>query len=99
MSNISIVIRCFNEERMIGRLLNGIAAQTVQADQIVIVDSGSTDRTLEIARRYPVDVHPIDPSEFSFGRSLNRGIAASKAEIVVFASAHFVEDVSPIERL
>ena len=86
--SISIVIRCFNEERMIGRLLSGIAAQTVQPDQIVIVDSGSTDRTLDIARRYPVDVHTIDPAEFSFGRSLNRGIAAAKGDVVVMASAH-----------
>lgn len=87
-SSISVVIRCFNEERLIGRLLSGIAAQTVQPAQIVIVDSGSTDRTLEIARRYPVEVHSIDPAEFSFGRSLNRGIAAATGDIAVFASAH-----------
>jgi rhamnosyltransferase len=88
VSSVSIVIRCFNEERMIGRLLSGIAAQTGQPDQIVLVDSGSTDRTVEIAREYPVEVHSIDPAEFSFGRSLNRGIAATRGEVVVFASAH-----------
>jgi glycosyltransferase involved in cell wall biosynthesis len=88
MSSISIVVRCFNEERMIGRLLSGIAAQTVKPAQIVIMDSGSTDRTLEIARHYPVDVHTISPAEFSFGRSLNRGSAAATGEVVVFASAH-----------
>ena len=87
-STTSIVIRCFNEERMIGRLLSGIAAQTVKPDQIVIVDSGSTDRTLDIARQHPVEVHSIDPTEFSFGRSLNRGIAAATGDITVFASAH-----------
>ena len=73
---------------MIGRLLSGVTAQTVQPGQIVIVDSGSTDRTLEIARRYPVEVHAIEPTEFSFGRSLNRGIAAATGDIVVLASAH-----------
>ena len=88
MTGISIVVRCFNEERMIGRLLSGVAAQTRKPDQIVIVDSGSTDRTVEIARRHPVDVHTIDPAEFSFGRSLNRGIRAATGDIVVMASAH-----------
>ena len=73
---------------MIGRLLSGITAQSLQPDQIVIVDSGSTDGTLDIARRYPVEVHSIDPATFSFGRSLNRGIAAATGEVVVFASAH-----------
>jgi glycosyltransferase involved in cell wall biosynthesis len=88
VTTISIVIRCLNEEAHIGRLLSGIAAQTVQPDQIVIVDSGSTDRTLEIARRHKTEIHTIDPAEFSFGRSLNRGIAAARGDVVVFASAH-----------
>jgi rhamnosyltransferase len=87
-ATVSIVIRCFNEERMIGRLLSGIAAQRRKPDQIVIVDSGSTDRTLEIARGHPVDVRTIDPAEFSFGRSLNRGIEAATGDLVVMASAH-----------
>jgi len=73
---------------MIGRLLSGIAAQSVQPVQIVIVDSGSTDRTLEIARRHRVDIHTIDPAVFTFGRSLNRGIAAASGDLVVMASAH-----------
>lgn len=87
-ATISIVIRCFNEERGIARLLSGIAAQTLQPDQVVVVDSGSTDRTLDIARRHGVDIHTIDPAEFSFGRSLNRGITQARGELVVFASAH-----------
>jgi rhamnosyltransferase len=85
---ISVVIRSLNEGRHIGRLLNGIAAQTVQPDQIVLVDSGSTDGTIGIARRHELEVHTIAPAEFSFGRSLNRGIAAARGDVVVFASAH-----------
>ena len=85
---ISIVIRCLNEEQGIGRLLSGIAAQTVRPDQIVVVDSGSTDATLDVAREHDVDIHHIDPAEFSFGRSLNRGISAATGDLVVFASAH-----------
>lgn len=85
---VSIVVRCLNEERMIERLLSGIAAQSMTPTQIVIVDSGSSDRTLDIARRHPVDIHTIEPAEFSFGRSLNRGIAATTGEVVVIASAH-----------
>ncbi len=85
---VSIVVRSFNEERMLGRLLEGVAAQTRKPDQVVLVDSGSTDRTVEIARRHGVEIHTIDPAEFSFGRSLNRGIAAATGDVVVFASAH-----------
>ena len=97
---ISVVIRAYNEERHIGRLLEGIAQQTLDGVETILVDSGSTDATLEIARRYPLRVVHIQPDEFTFGRSLNRGIAASQGETIVIASAH-VYPVYPdwLERL
>ena len=85
---VSVVIRCFNEEAHIGRLLTGILKQTRPADQIVIVDSGSTDATLAIASRFPVEVHSIEPASFSFGRSLNLGCQAALGDLIVIASAH-----------
>ena len=88
MSTISVVIRCFNEERHIGRLLEGIAGQTVGDVDLVVVDSGSTDGTPDVVARYPARIVRIPPEEFSFGRSLNRGCAAASGEVVVIASAH-----------
>lgn len=84
----SLVVRCFNEERHIGRLLQGVTQQTVQPKEIIVVDSGSTDRSLEIVRRFPVQVVHIRPEEFSFGRSLNRGCREATGDVLVFASAH-----------
>jgi len=96
----SIVIRAYNEEKHIGRLLDGILQQTIQDVEIILVDSGSTDATLEIALRYPVQAVHIRPDEFTFGRSLNWGIAASHGEVIIIASAH-VYPVYPdwLERL
>ena len=91
MSNIpncSLVIRCYNEEQHIGRLLAGVIEQTVRNTEIIVVDSGSTDATLSIANRYPVKIIHIRSGEFSFGRALNRGCAAATADLVVIASAH-----------
>jgi len=84
----SIVIRTFNEEKHIGRLLEGISRQSFRDVEIIIVDSGSTDATLAIAHRYPIRVISIPPEEFTFGRSLNRGCAEASGEFLVFASAH-----------
>jgi glycosyltransferase involved in cell wall biosynthesis len=84
----SIIIRAYNEEKHIGRLLEGISQQTVKDIQIILVDSGSTDATVAIASRDNVDVVYIKPEEFTFGRSLNIGIAQAKADLVVMASAH-----------
>ncbi len=84
----SIVIRAFNEEKHIGRLLAGIGQQTLEEVETVVVDSGSTDRTLEVVRQYPVKLEHISPDDFTFGRSLNTGIAAASGEFVVITSAH-----------
>jgi glycosyltransferase involved in cell wall biosynthesis len=84
----SIVIRAYNEEKHIGRLLTGIFQQTVKDVQVILVDSGSTDATVEIAATFPIEVVHILPEEFTFGHSLNWGIEHTRAEKVVFASAH-----------
>jgi len=85
---ISIIIRAYNEEKHIGRLLYGITQQTLEDVEVVLIDSGSTDGTLAVATEYPVHIEHISPEEFTFGRSLNRGIAASSGEIIVITSAH-----------
>jgi glycosyltransferase involved in cell wall biosynthesis len=84
----SIIIRAYNEEGHIGRLLAGIMQQTVKDVEIILVDSGSTDATTAIAGRYPVSILHIPPEEFTFGRSLNQGIRQANGEIIVIASAH-----------
>ncbi len=85
---VSVVIRCYNEEQHIGRLLSGVMQQTVTDVEIIVVDSGSTDATVAIASRYPIHLVTIRPEEFSFGRSLNLGCQAATGEIIVIASAH-----------
>lgn len=87
--NASIVIRCFNEEEHIGRLLTGILNQdTAIIYEIILVDSGSTDATLSIAARYPVRIVSIKSEDFSFGYSLNMGCDAATGEYLVIVSAH-----------
>jgi len=96
----SIVIRAFNEEKHITRLLDGIRHQIIQDVQVILVDSGSSDRTVEIASAYGVQIVNIEPQDFTFGRSLNLGISNAIADFVVVASAH-VYPVYPdwLERL
>ena len=84
----SIIIRSYNEEEHIGRLLQGIFEQSVKNIEVIIVDSGSRDNTLKIARTFPVIIHEINPREFSFGRALNLGCHAASGEFFIIASAH-----------
>ena len=84
----SVVIRAYNEEKYLGRLLEGISCQSVKDIEVILVDSGSTDSTVEIAASYGVKVVRIPPDEFTFGRSLNLGIEVASNPIIVIASAH-----------
>jgi glycosyltransferase involved in cell wall biosynthesis len=86
--NCSVVIRAYNEEKHIRRLLEGIKYQTLKDVDVILVDSGSTDSTVEIAESYGAHIVRIPSEEFTFGRSLNYGIRAASGELIVIASAH-----------
>jgi rhamnosyltransferase len=67
--------------------------------EIIVVDSGSRDRSLEIARSYCDDLIEIAPEEFSYGRALNIGARAASAPVHFALSAHcFAERSDWIER-
>lgn len=85
---ISIVIRCLNEEKHIGRLLEGIMEQTHKDVEIIVVDSGSKDATVSIAQQFPTKIISIKPEDFSFGYALNVGCKVATGDILLFASAH-----------
>ena len=88
---ISYIIRTFNEERHLPELLNAINGQKRDFDQeVIVIDSGSTDSTREIARDYGAKLTSIKKDEFSFGRSLNMAIAVSDASFCIIVSAHCI---------
>lgn len=88
----SIVIRTLNEAAYLDELLTMIARQDTGglAHEVVLVDSGSTDGTVEIAQRHGCRIARIARHEFSFGRSLNRGCDMARGDILVFVSGHCV---------
>lgn len=88
----SIVIRTYNEARYLPELLLSITEQTVPASEreVILVDSGSTDNTLDIAQRHDCRIVHIKQSEFSFGRSLNLGCDVAFGRNLVFISGHCV---------
>jgi glycosyltransferase involved in cell wall biosynthesis len=97
----SIMVRCYNERDHIGKLLHGIFKQTHEDFEVILVDPGSTDGTLEAAQQYPIeDVLHISPEKFSFRRALNYGCEAAPGEYCIFIDAHcYPKRVDWLERL
>lgn len=86
----SIVIRTYNEEQRLPQVLAALAAQEGVERETVLVDSGSTDRTVEIAQNHGCRIERIAKDQFSFGRSLNLGCRSARGQYLVFVSGHCI---------
>jgi rhamnosyltransferase len=97
--SVSVVIRAKDEAESIGRALDLLARQSLE-HEVLVVDSGSTDATVEIVRSAGVRVIEIPAKDFTYGGSLNTGCAAAGGEILVALSAHaFPEDPEWLARI
>ncbi|QYK03923.1 glycosyltransferase [Shewanella zhangzhouensis] len=89
---VSIVIRTLNEEKHLVELLESIKNQDKSEFEIetVIIDSGSTDHTLEIADSYGCKITHIKKEDFTFGKSLNDGCDFASGDYFAFISGHCI---------
>ncbi len=92
----SIIIRTLNEEKHLEDLLLALKRQECGAlrYEIIVVDSGSEDRTLEIASSYGCNLVHIAREDFSFGKSLNLGCSVASGDYLVIISGHCVPTTS-----
>jgi 2-desacetyl-2-hydroxyethyl bacteriochlorophyllide A dehydrogenase len=84
----TVLIRTFNEEKHLPHLLEGLREQSYKDIEVVVVDSGSLDRTRELASKGATKLVCIKSEDFTFGYSLNVGIRESVGRYVAIASAH-----------
>ena len=85
----SVVVRAKNKEQTIERALRGLRNQTIETE-VILVDSGSTDGTVEIARPYCDQVISMPAAAFTYGRALNLGAQHASGQVVFALSAHCV---------
>ena len=84
---ISVVIPVKDGGSDLVRCLDAIGRQIVDAEvEIVVVDSGSRDDSVEVARARGARVHEIPPAEFGHGRTRNLGAELAQGETLVFTS-------------
>jgi len=90
----SIVIPTVNAGAGFEELLKGLFAQEASFDyEVLVIDSGSTDGTAELARRYGAFVHRRPRDEFEHGATRNLGVSLTSGEYVAF----IVQDAVPLD--
>ena len=92
---ISLVIPVFNEEQSVGALLQSISDQSLQPDEIILVDAGSKDRTVEVIKdRVGKDsrFRVVEAGRAMPGRARNVGVEAATSEWIAFTDAGITLD-------
>ncbi|GAA2030207.1 glycosyltransferase [Pseudokineococcus marinus] len=83
----SVVVRTFDSAGTVEATFRSLRDQDVPVE-VVVVDSGSTDGTLELAGSWADRVVHVPRDDFSFGGALNQGASAAAARVHVALSSH-----------
>ncbi|MEO8204537.1 MAG: glycosyltransferase family A protein [Chthoniobacterales bacterium] len=83
-ASVSIIIPCYNAARWIGAAIDSALTQTCPENQIIVVDDGSTDDSLRIARTY-------ESRGVSVVTQTNRGAAAARNAGLKIAQGDFIQ--------
>lgn len=90
-ADISVVIPVKNGQRYLDSALKSVFLQKINAKfEVIIVDSGSQDKTIAIAKNYPVDIYRIEERDFNHGLTRNYGISKTQGEYVILMTADAV---------
>ena len=90
----SIIILTKNGGDNFPRLLERIYSQQYEGGfEVIVIDSGSADGTLEEARKYPVQIEEITPEQFHHSRTRNLGAELAQGQYV----AYITQDALPLE--
>tara|TARA_B100001123_G_C15272575_1_gene1010895 strand:- start:329 stop:1672 length:1344 start_codon:yes stop_codon:yes gene_type:complete len=86
---VSIIIRTKNEERWISSCLKSVFSQEYKNIEVIIVDNKSTDKTIQIAKTFPIK-KVLKIKNYFPGDALNLGAKNSKGYYIVCLSAHCI---------
>lgn len=89
--SLSVVIPVKDGARHLGEVLSALAEQAPDAE-VLVIDSGSTDGSQDIARRAGVRLHELAPEAFGHGRTRNLGAQLTSGEVVAFLT----QDATPV---
>lgn len=81
---ISIIIPTYNAQNYISKLLNAIKKQSIKEYELVIMDSDSSDATVDIVKKYTNNIIVISPNEFDHGGTRAKAADMATGELLLF---------------
>ena len=89
VSEISIIVPLYNKVNEVCRAIDSIFAQTIQGFELIVVDGGSTDGSLDVIKKYDGDsrLHLLHQKSKGLPAGRNEAIASAKYDLIVFLDA------------
>jgi cellulose synthase/poly-beta-1,6-N-acetylglucosamine synthase-like glycosyltransferase len=94
VERVSVYIPAYNSAEFLSRAIDGVLAQTLPANEILVIDDGSRDATAEITTRYPAVTLVRHPLNNGLAAARNTGFGAARNELVASLDADCVPDPS-----
>ncbi len=99
MPDVSLYIPCYNASKYIEKCLSSILAQTYPIQEILIVDDGSTDDTVEVVKKFPSIQIVKHPENRGLAAARNTGIRELKFEFIANIDSDCVAEKDWLEQL
>ncbi len=98
MASVSVVIPTYNRAHLLERSLDSVLGQTLAADEIIVVDDGSTDNTVSTLKSLHPEVRLIQQDNLGVSAARNTGILASRHDWIALLDSDDVWHENKLER-
>ncbi len=100
MIKFSVVIPLYNKEKDIVNTINSVLNQNYKADEIIVVDDGSTDESIKLIKEvFKDDIHVVSQKNFGVSMARNRGIVEAKNEYICLLDGDDLWEVNFLEEI
>lgn len=96
-AKISVVIPNYNREALIGETISNLLAQTLSPAEVIVVDDGSTDGSVEVIRSFGARVKLIQQANQGPGAARNAGLRAATGDYVQFQDSDDLYSLNKLE--
>ncbi|OLB89455.1 MAG: hypothetical protein AUH25_06825 [Thaumarchaeota archaeon 13_1_40CM_38_12] len=84
---ISVIVPAYNEDKVIERTIQGLVETKYPEKEVIVVDDGSTDKTLQIINKYKKQIKALHKENGGKASAINFGLAYATGEIIVIVDA------------
>lgn len=93
---ISLIIPTYNREKQLIKAIESVLLQTIQVDEIIVIDDGSTDNTKDVVKKY--DLKYIYQENQGVSKARNSGIKIAKNDWICFLDSDDIWEKNKLEK-